>query len=424
MAGRVVFVSTYPPRRCGLAEFTHDLRSAMSEVAAEWRTAVCAVDRDGLAYGSAVQITVRQDVREDYARAAREIARRRAAIVVIEHEFGIFGGPAGSYVLDLAYGLQSVGVPYLVTLHTVRPRAPRLHLEVTTALCRNATLVTVFTHEARRLVAELGIADVSRTVVVPHGAPTVLRDRPEPPDGGALSEALAALSGARIITSFGLIKPAKGLERVIQALPEITRRHPDVHYVIAGATHPEVVRHSGEEYRQQLRQLTADLGVADNVRFVNQFLSEAELGWLLSRAELCVTPYLAEEQISSGVLTFALAAGCPVVSTDYSYARQLLLPVAGVAPGVIVPRRNSRALSSVITELLGDPVQLAASREAARQVGSVLLWPQVVRQFADVLALARGAAQPQRPGHRGERAQRERAHRAGAPPAQGNRVEA
>lgn len=386
MVRRAVFVSTFPPRRCGIAEFTNDLLSALADVATEWNTAVCAIDRDGLAYGSEVLATIRQDVREDYARAARSIARTRPDLVVIEHEFGIFGGPAGCYVLDLAGGLRSRGIPCVVTLHTVRPD-PRLR-HVVTSLCDHADLVTVFTHHARRLVLEGGVSDPRRTVVVPHGAPCVLRNPPDSPTG-VLAEVMAGLAGARAITSFGLIKPAKGLELVIRAMPAITRRHADLHYVVAGATHPEVARRSGEQYRRRLAALTAELGMGHRVKFVNEFLSEGQIGWLLGRAELCVTPYLSDEQVSSGVLTFALAAGCPVVSTDYSYARQLLGTHSSTAPVAIVPRRDAAGFAAVITELLADPVRMAASRAAAQLVGSQLLWPEVARLFANVLALVR-----------------------------------
>lgn len=413
MAGRAVFVSTYPPRRCGLAEFTNDLRSALADVATEWNTTVCAIDRDGLTYGSAVLVTIRQDVREDYANAAREIARSRPDLVVIEHEFGIFGGPAGRSVLDLVAGLRSSRIPYVVTLHTVRARPQSLR-DVVSALCSDADLVTVFTREARRLVLELGVSDARRTVVVPHGAPAVLRNRPEAPRG-VLADVMSRMQGARVITSFGLIKPAKGLELVIRALPTITRRHPDVHYVIAGATHPEVVRLSGEWYRRRLLQLTAELGVARNVGFINEFLPVGQIGWLLDRAELCITPYLSGDQVSSGVLTFALAAGCPVVSTDYSYARQMLGTHAGAAPGAIVPRRDSAAFAAVISELLADPERMAESRAAARLAGSALLWPEVARQFANVLTRVRS----DRPVDRNVGVRRRRIPRAGAAPVLG-----
>ena len=310
-------------------------------------------------------------------------------------------------------GLRASRIPYVVTLHTVRSRPQSLR-DVVSALCTDADLVTVFTREARRLVLELGVSDARRTVVVPHGAPALLRNRPEAPRG-VLADVMSRMEGARVITSFGLIKPAKGLELVIRALPTIARRHPDVHYVVAGATHPEVARLSGERYRRRLLQLTAELGVARNVGFINEFLPVGQIGWLLDRAELCITPYLSEDQVSSGVLTFALAAGCPVVSTDYSYARQMLGTHAGAAPGAIVPRRDAASFAAVISELLADLERMAASRAAAQLAGSALLWPEVARQFANLLTRVRS----RRPVGRDVGARRRRVPRAGAAPVLG-----
>lgn len=250
--------------------------------------------------------------------------------------------------------------------------------------------MTVFTQDARRVAAESGAADPAGIVVVPHGAPTVLRNPPNSPVGSGLAAVLPELADAYVLTSFALVKPAKGFEHVIEALRLIMRRHRDVHYVIAGRTHPEVARLSGERYRQELMQLATHLGVERQVWFVDEFLTEAELSTLLGRADLCVTSYLSDDQASSGVLTFALAAGCPVVSTEYAYAKELLTPLAGTSPGALVPCGDTEALASAVSELLDDPARLAASRASALQIGARLMWPQVAREFAELLTLACG----------------------------------
>lgn len=385
----IAIVSTYPPRKCGLAEFTRDLRSAMIPTTPDWAIDICAIDRDGLNYDDcAVSVVIRHDNPHDYATAAGTIAKRGADLVVIQHEYGIFGGAQGDYVLTFADQLIAFGVPYVVTLHTVHSRPGARRVEVLRWLCRRAAVVTVFTTAARRIVAAAGIADEARTIVVPHGAPASLRSGVTTlTPGSALAHSLDQLDGARILATFGLIKPRKGLENVIKALPTVTQRHPGVCYVIAGATHPETRRLCGEDYRQRLVGMATKRHVSHHVRFVDAFLTEAEVATLLSRAEMAVTPYLSPDQASSGVLTFALVAGCPVVSSAYSYALEMLAPRDGLgAPGVIVPCGDVDALASAIDELLSDPVRLAGIRAAADRIGSQLTWPAVARQYAGVFA--------------------------------------
>jgi glycosyltransferase involved in cell wall biosynthesis len=401
----LVVVSTYPPRRCGLATFTADLRGALATSAAHWQVEVCAVDRDALAYPPEVVHVLPQDHRRAYRTAARALAARRPDLVVIQHEYGIFGGPDGDHVVELADELRALGQPYVVTPHTVLS-APRPGQRATlTELCRAATRVTCFTDTARRIAATTGMADLARTVVVPHGVPVVLGDPDGARPGPALRRALATPSGP-VLSTFGLLRPGKSLETAIAALPAVVRRHPGLRYVIAGATHPETLRTSGESYRQGLAALAHELGVAGQVRFVDAFLSERELAVLLARTRLYLTPYRSPHQTCSGALTFALAAGCPVVSTAYPYAVDLLAPRGGPARGVLVPFDDPDAFATAVTDLLAHPPRLAAARAAARELGAGLTWPAVAARFAAVFAAAAAApppapgAPPRRPGHR------------------------
>jgi glycosyltransferase involved in cell wall biosynthesis len=224
---------------------------------------------------------------------------------------------------------------------------------------------------------------------VPHGVPAPMFD-PPPPDtvGPALREGLAGLDGARVLSTFGLLREGKGLETVIEALPRVVARHPDVQYLVVGATHPETLRRSGEEYRQRLVALAQERGVAGHVRFVDAFLTEEELGVLLGRTDVYLTPYRSPEQSCSGALTFALAAGCAVVSTAYRYAQELVPPQAGV----LVPFDDPAAFAEGICALLDDPDRLRAARQAARAAAAPLRWPAVGEQFAGVLAAAREEA--------------------------------
>lgn len=383
----LVLLSTYPPRRCGLAAFAADLRSAVRATEPRWRMEVCAIDRDGQSYGPEVTQILNQDDRDDYRRSARAVAASGADLVVIEHEFGIFGGPDGAFLLDFTEELTALGVPYVVTLHTVFSAPSPGQAGVLASLCRGADRVTVFTETARAVATRSGVVDPDRVVVVPHGVPVAFT-RPVDPAAvrPVVAEALAAAAGTRLLSTFGLLRPGKGLETVIAAMPSVVSRHPDVRYLVAGATHPEVVRRSGEAYRTGLVRLARDLGVGEHVRFLDTFLAEPEVVAVLAGTELHLTPYRSPEQTCSGALTFALAAGCAVVSTSYRYAVDLVTPVGGPARGALVPFDDPAAFATAVADLLADRDRLAAARAAARQVGTELTWPAVGARFAQVFA--------------------------------------
>ena len=282
----------------------------------------------------------------------------------------------------------------VVTLHTVLSAPSVGQSSVLRALCRQAAMVTVFTETARRMVVEAGLVDPARVGVVPHGSPDLLADVPRsgavnglPGDRpGVITEEpsylLERLEQRTVLATFGLISASKGLELAVEALPSIVAAHPDACYLIAGQTHPEVVKQEGERYRLGLERLVRDLGLTDHVFFVDRFLTVEELAVLLAGTDLYLTPYRSREQIVSGALTFAVAAGCAVVSTPYLYAEDLL----GSGAGVLVPFGDSAALAAAVNELLGSPAKLAAARAEARRVGAGLGWSSVGRAMARVLA--------------------------------------
>jgi glycosyltransferase involved in cell wall biosynthesis len=403
----LVVVSTYPPRRCGLAAFTADLRAALRANLPHWRAEVHAVDREGLSYPPEVTGTLRQEEPADYRRAARRIAARRPDLVVIQHEYGIFGGPDGRDVCELAAGLRAHGVPYAVTLHSVLSAPTPGEREAVAELCRGAALVTCFTDTARRIAAAGGLADPGRIVVVPHGVPAGLGtaagsvpDRTRGPLGPELARVLARVGDAPMLSTFGLLRPGKGVETAVRAMPAIVARHPDAHYLVAGATHPDTLRRGGESYRESLRALARDLGVAGRVRFVDAFLTEPELAVLLARTEVYLTPYRTAQQTCSGALTFALAAGCAVVSTSYPYAMDLLNPPGGPERGAVVPFDDPAALAEAASALLGDPPRLSATRAAAAEFGASLTWPAVGARFGAMFAAAALGWPARRPARR------------------------
>ena len=363
---RVAIVSTYPPRPCGIGIFSRDLRSAILEADSSTAVDVVSIVRDQARQDEPeVVAAIRQDVRSDYAAMARTVTSRGTDVVLVEHEFGIFGGEAGAFVLSL---VEELAQPLVVTLHTVLSEPSVRQAEVLRALCRRATLVTVFTETAKRMVLEARVVSPERLRVVPHGAPGVLVAAT-----GIPRPALERLEGRTVLSTFGLISAGKGIGVAISALPAIVAKHPDVLYLIAGQTHPEVVKAEGESYRLGLERLVRDLDLSDHVHFLDRFFTVEELAVLLSSTDLYLTPYRSREQIVSGALTFAVVAGCPVVSTPYFYAEDLL----GSGAGVLVPFEDSQALAAAVVDLLDHPAKLRAARAEARRVGAGLTWPTV-----------------------------------------------
>jgi glycosyltransferase involved in cell wall biosynthesis len=353
---------------------------------------------------------LQQAVPHDYAAVAEELNRNGTDVVLIEHEFGIFGGEAGEYVLALAAELE---VPMVVTLHTVLSNPSEQQAATLRRLCEAAALVTVFTETASRMVVGAGIVSADRVRLVPHGAPPLIVARELAPtaDGsraaayaataghgpalvGGTDLTLRRLRGRRVLSSFGLISSGKGLETAIRAVEHVVDRHPDVLYLIAGQTHPEVAKREGESYRQVLENLVGELGLQQHVHFLDRFLTIDELALLLSSTDLYLTPYRSREQIVSGALTFAVAAGCPVVSTPYLYAEDLL----STGAGVLVPFDDPAAMAGAVNALLDDPAALDAARAESSRIGAGLSWNSVAAQTVQVLReVVRRPAQPAQP---------------------------
>ncbi len=388
---RVALVSTYPPRACGIGTFAADLREALLGAASDIAVDIVAMARDeDRRYAPEVVARIRHGVRGDYAAAAAVLTRRGTDVVVIEHEYGIFGGPAGSWVLSMAAELEQ---PLVVTLHTVLSTPTVQQAETLRALCARASLVTVFTETARRMVAEAQLAPPERIRVVPHGGPSRLlpgdRDsdqikaRLQVPvaDSTGPRPALENVAGRTVLATFGLISANKGIELAIEAMPAVVAKHPEALYLVAGRTHPEVARAEGEQYRLSLERRVRDLGLTDSVHFIDRFLDVDDLATLLAATDLYITPYRSREQIVSGALTFAIVAGCPVVSTPYYYAEDLLADGAGV----LVPFDDAAALAEEVIGLLDDPAALQATRKAAAALGRSMTWPAVGKQLREVL---------------------------------------
>jgi glycosyltransferase involved in cell wall biosynthesis len=386
---RVALVSTYPPRQCGIATFSSDLFEALRAAPKIRQVDVIAISNSAdFKVKRPVVDVIDQGARDDYHRAARTVNRSEIDVVLIEHEFGIFGGADGEYLLSFVGDLS---IPYVITLHTVLSAPSENQDRVLRTLCAGAASVLVFTNDAREIILSQNVADPSRVAVVPHGAPTkitALAEREEAPVPIAVWEPgqkqRQTTEGRFVVTSFGLLSEGKGLECAIEAIKEVAVEHPEVLFMIAGATHPEIVRREGESYRLQLTQKVRELGLGEQVIFDDRFLSIDELARTLGATDLFLTPYRGLEQTVSGALTFAVAAGLPVVSTPYRYALDLLKDGAGT----IIPVDDAGALAAAITELIETPKKLKKMRAAAKIAGAPLSWPSVGRETAVILRRA------------------------------------
>jgi glycosyltransferase involved in cell wall biosynthesis len=386
---RAAIVSTYPPRACGIGAFAADVRSTLLGVPDVERVdLVAVVNEPSSPQRRGLLATIAEAVRGDYVRTARMLGRLEVDVVLLQHEYGIFGGPDGEYVLSFARNLSQ---PLVVTLHTVLSEPTPHQAEVVAELCGEAELVIVMTETALRLLVGSGACPAEKVRVVPHGAParlaalaTAERDEANP---------YTADGDRFLLSTFGLISAGKGLETMIEALPAIVEHHPEIVYVVAGRTHPDVARREGERYRLMLERRVLELGLGDTVEFDDRFLAIEELSDLLAATDVFVTPYHGREQIASGALTFAIAAGCGIVSTPYWYAQDMLASGAGR----LVPFDDPAALARAVCDYIEQPESLAAAQAEARRIGSGLAWPSVAEATAAVLCEAHRVAPRRRP---------------------------
>jgi len=381
---RAAMIGNFPPRKCGIATFTRDsfesLRAALPRT--DW-SLVAMEDRSAQhEYPAAVTHVIPQDDITAYENVADDLNRSGVEVVFVQHEFGIFGGDSGSHLLVL---LRRLRMPIVVTLHTVLERPNPAQKTVLDDILRIASAVIVMTEIGADILERVHGAGPRKVHVIPHGAP----ERAFLPTDSF--KAPLGLSGNKVIMSFGLLSPNKGIETIIRGLPAILDRHPNATYLIVGATHPHLVQHEGESYRDSLVALAKSLGVEGSLHFINRFVGDDELIDLLQAADLYVTPYLTEAQITSGTLAYAIAVGKPVISTPYWHAKEAL--AEGV--GLLCPFNDTNAFAYAIIELLSDDTRREAMARRAYSAGEPTRWRTVAKETAG-LALACRASHERR----------------------------
>lgn len=373
---KLAYIGTYPPRECGIGTFTQNLYESMV-MGNEFDKTSCegfivAMNDHELTYNypEEVKLTIRQEHQRDYLSAAKFINISGADLCILEHEFGIFGGQNGVYILPL---LNRLKIPLVVTLHTIIKTPSYDQKAVLVEICKMAKKIIVMSHKAIEFLNTIYKVDKRKIVYIEHGVPDIQFNQQQ-------TKKEFNLENKRVLLTFGILSRNKGIETVIKALPKVIEKHSEVLYIILGKTHPNVLRYSGEEYRTYLRHLVKSLNLGKHVIFLNEFVDQKELFKYLSASDIYITPYLNEAQITSGTLSYAVGSGSAVVSTPYWHATELLAD----GRGRLFNFNDSDELSTILIELLDKPDVLKMLRGKAYDYGREITWPKSGGKYIEV----------------------------------------
>src|SRR3954449_6587448 len=375
---KIAFVGDYLPRKCGIATFTSDLLAAVATAHPQSQCLSVSVNdiQDGYEYPEEVRFEIEEQDLSSYLRAADFLNISNVDIVCLQHEFGIFGGPAGGHILAF---LRELRIPVVTTLHTVL-REPRIdQRRVMQELISLSTRVVVMAERGRQMLQDIYEAPPAKIDLIPHGIPDVGFVDP------TYFKDQFGVEGKVVLLTFGLLSPNKGIEYVLNALPHIVAEFPDVVYIVLGATHPNELREHGEAYRVSLEILAKKNKIEKNVIFYNDFVELENLKEFIGAADLYITPYLNEAQITSGTLAYTFGAGKAVVSTPYWHAAELLADDRGI----LVPFGDARAIAREVIALLRDDTRRHAIRKNAYKIGREMIWSNVAQQYMHSFELSR-----------------------------------
>lgn len=375
---RIGFIGNHLPRQCGIATFTTDLCEAIATEYSETACIALPVNDiiDGYAYPPRVRFELAEKDIASYRRAADFLNINNVDLVCLQHEYGIYGGPAGSHILAL---LRELHMPIVTTLHTILEHPEADQLKVLQEVAMLSDRVVVMSERGIEFLKRIYGVPVEKIDFIPHGIPDV------PFTDSSFHKDLFGVEGKMVLLSFGLLSSNKGIEDVIAALPAIVAQHPEVVYLVLGATHPHVVLNEGETYRLSLQRLARDKGVEGNVVFYNRFVTLEELNQFISAADIYLTPYHNAAQITSGTLAYTLGAGKAVISTPYWYAEEVLADERGV----LIPFHNSEKLAEAVLDLLDNESTRDAMRKRAYVFGRQMIWPKVAQRYMESFESAR-----------------------------------
>ncbi|WP_456685396.1 glycosyltransferase family 4 protein, partial [Bradyrhizobium sp. P5_C11_2] len=380
---RIAVIGNSLPRRCGIATYTTDLKNAISISRPDLETCIVAMTDRGQAYDypPAVAFQIKDGSIEDYIRAADFLNAGQFDTVCLQHEFGIFGGEAGAHILVL---LSRLAMPVVTTFHTVLANPTPAQRTVMERIVDASSKVVVMAHKGRELLRDVYLVPDDKIEVIAHGIPDVAFVAPD------AAKARLGFEQDSVILTFGLLSPNKGIEVMIDAMPQILKRCADAVYVVLGATHPNLVRNQGEAYREGLMARVRELGIDDHVVFLDRFVDLATLLEFISMCDVYVTPYLNEAQMTSGTLAYSFGLGKPVVSTPYWHARELLTEGCGV----LVPFGDAAAIGDEIAKLLTDDVRRQAMSRRAYAASRTMTWECTAERYMSVFETARQGHRP------------------------------
>jgi len=380
---KIAYIGTYPPRECGIGTFTRNLYNSMvmnrAFRQAGNKTTIASIEGLVIAlndheqtynYPEEVKLTIRQEHQRDYLSAVKFINLSGADLCILEHEFGIFGGQNGVYILPLLHRLE---IPLIVTLHTIIKTPSYNEKAILVEICKMASKIVVMSHKAIEFLTTIYNVDKRKVEYIEHGVPDIQFNKSQ-------SKKEFHLENKKVLLTFGFISRNKGIETVIKALPKVIEKHPEVLYMILGKTHPNVLRYSGEEYRIYLQHLVKSLNLSQHVFFLNEFINQKELFKYLSASDIYVTPYMNEAQVTSGTLSYAIGTGSAVVSTPYWHATELLTD----GRGRLFNFDDSNELSTIIIELLDNPDVLKILRKKAFDYGKTIKWDKTGEKYITV----------------------------------------
>src|SRR5271155_5589365 len=378
LPSRIAVIGNYLPRQCGIATFTTDLCSAISAEYGNARLLALPVNDtlEGYDYPARVRWSLAQDDLSSYREAAEFLNFNNIDMVCLQHEYGIFGGEAGSHILHL---LRHLKMPLVTTLHTVLREPDPRQLKVMEEIAELSDRLIVMSQLSSQFLQEIYKIPGSKIDIVPHGVPDLpfldpnfYKDRFD-------------VEGKAVLLTFGLLSPNKGIENVIQALPQILSKHKNVVYIVAGATHPHVLRRDGEKYRASLQALAKEMGVGSQVIFHDRFVSPEEMLEFIGAADIYITPYRHEAQVVSGTLAYALGAGKAIISTPYWHAIELL----DDRRGALVPFQNPDAIAQKTIELLDTPAMRHAMRKRSYLFAREMIWKRVAQGYMESFSRVR-----------------------------------
>ncbi len=375
---RIAFIGNYLPRQCGIATFTTDLCEAMAKKYTNTTCIALPVNdvAEGYAYSTRVRFELTEKDIDSYIRASDFLNINNVDMVCLQFEYGIFGGKAGSHILALLRGLR---MPIVTTLHTILKNPDPDQRRVLEEVAALSDRLVVMSERGSEFLKDIYNVSLDKVDMIPHGIPDVPFVDP------SFNKDLFGVEGKIVLLSFGLLSSSKGIETVISALPEIVTRYPNIVYIVVGVTHPHVIQQEGETYRLSLQWLAQQKGVERNVIFYNRFVSLEELVEFISAADIYITPYLNEAQITSGTLAYTLGAGKAIISTPYWYAQEML----SEGRGLLVPFRDSTAMSEQVINLLNNESQRHAMRKRAYMFGRAMIWPEVAQRYMESFERAR-----------------------------------